>query len=420
MKLTTKEAMAMTRRQWLKMTGAAALTMGVGPLVLTDRVKGANDRIRLGIIGAGARGMGLMREAYEVGKELNAEFVAVCDVWRRNLERAAAQVQKWHGREPLKFIAHEDLLASKEVDAVIIATADFQHARHLIDAMKAGKDAYCEKPMANDLNEANECLRVWKQTQRVVQIGTQRRSDGRWTAAAELIQSGILGTITRVESQWHFYGPRWRRPSDVKDAAADPSQIDWRRFLMGKPQRPFDPHRFVEWRLYRDYSSGLIDQWMSHMIDVVHWLTGERIPKSVVAHGGIFLWKDGRENEDVVVVTLEYPKGFLCTFSASLTNSAGGSELVLRGTNGSFDSGTWTVTGDGGGEKRLKDAIKIQPKPSVSHMRNWLECVRSRQQPNATVEHGYQHSIACIMAAQALWTGRRVTFDAQRARLAEG
>ncbi|MFA0738131.1 MAG: hypothetical protein LKKZDAJK_001232 [Candidatus Fervidibacter sp.] len=105
----------MTRRQWLKMTGAAALTVGIGPLVLTDRVKGANDRLRLGIIGVGARGSALMREAYEVGKELNAEIVALCDVWRRNLERAAAQVQRWYGREPLKFVAHEDLLASKEV-----------------------------------------------------------------------------------------------------------------------------------------------------------------------------------------------------------------------------------------------------------------------------------------------------------------
>jgi predicted dehydrogenase len=409
----------MTRREWLRVTGSATAALGLGPLVLTERVKGANDRIRVGIIGAGQRGSALMREAYEVGKELNVEIVAVCDVWRRNLDRAADTVRKWYGRDPLKFVAHEDLLASKEVDAVIIATADFQHARHLIDAMKAGKDAYCEKPMANDLKDANECLQVWRQTRQVVQIGTQRRSDGRWAAAAELLQTGILGTVTRVESQWHFFGPRWRRPGDVKDALKDPSQIDWKRFLMGKPYHPFDPHRFLEWRLYRDYSSGLIDQWMSHMIDVVHWLTGERFPKSVVAHGGIFLWKDGRENEDVVVVALEYPKGFLCTFSASLTNSAGGPELTVRGTNGSFDSDSWTVAGTGGGgEHRLKDAVKIQPKPSVSHMRNWLECLRTRQQPNATVEHGYQHSIACIMAAQALWTGRRITFDAQRARLA--
>jgi predicted dehydrogenase len=122
---------------------------------------------------AGARGTDLMREVRQFGKDLNAEIVAICDVWRRNLERAANLVKEWYGREPLKFIAHEDLLASKEVDAVIIASADFQHARHLIDAMKAGKDAYCEKPMANDLDEANECLRVWRQTNRIVQIGTQ-------------------------------------------------------------------------------------------------------------------------------------------------------------------------------------------------------------------------------------------------------
>ncbi|MFZ8853584.1 Gfo/Idh/MocA family protein [Fervidibacter sp.] len=369
-------------------------------------------------MGAGARGTDLMREVHQFGKDLNAEIVAICDVWRRNLERAANLVKEWYGREPLKFIAHEDLLASKEVDAVIIATADFQHARHLIDAMKAGKDSYCEKPMANDLDEANECLKVWRQTNRIVQIGTQRRSDGRFAAAAELVQGGILGTVTRVECNFHYFGPRWRRPNDVKEAAADPSQIDWNRFLMRKPRRPFDPHRFVEWRLYRDYSSGLIDQWMSHLIDVVHWFAGEQFPKSVVAHGGVFLWKDGRENEDVVMVVLEYPKGFLCHFYASLTNSAGGPEIVVRGTNGSFDSRSWTISGEGGGENRIKEAIKIQPKPSVPQMRNWLECLRSRQQPNATVEHGYQHSIACIMAAQALWTGRKVTFDRHKQKIA--
>ena len=408
----------MKRREWLSTCGKAAFALGLGPLILTERAKGANDRIQIGIIGAGARGTDLMREVHQFGKDLNAEIVAICDVWRRNLERAANLVKEWYGREPLKFIAHEDLLASKEVDAVIIATADFQHARHLIDAMKAGKDAYCEKPMANDLDEANECLRVWRQTNRIVQIGTQRRSDGRFAAAAELVQGGILGTITRVECNFHYFGPRWRRPNDVKEAAADPSQIDWNRFLMRKPRRPFDPHRFVEWRLYRDYSSGLIDQWMSHLIDVVHWFTGEQFPKSVVAHGGVFLWKDGRENEDVVMVVLEYPKGFLCHFYASLTNSAGGPEIVVRGTNGSFDSRSWTISGEGGGENRIKEAIKIQPKPSVPHMRNWLECLRSRQQPNATVEHGYQHSIACIMAAQALWTGRKVTFDQHKQKIA--
>lgn len=407
----------MKRREWLQLSGKAALALGLGPIILTERAKGANDRIRIGVIGPGARGTDLMREAYEVGKDLNAEIVAICDVWRRNLERAANLVKKWYGREPLKFVAHEDLLANKEVDAVIIATADFQHARHLIDTMKAGKDAYCEKPMANDLAEANECLRIWQQTNCIVQIGTQRRSDGRWAGASELIQSGILGTITRVECQWHFYGPRWRRPNDVKEAEKDPSQIDWHRFLMNKPKRPFDPHRFVEWRLYRDYSSGLIDQWMSHIIDLVHWLTGEKFPQSAVAHGGIFLWKDGRENEDVITVLFEYPKGFLCSFAASLTNSAGGPEVTIRGTSGSFDSGTWTITGEGGGESRLKETVKVKAKPSTSHMRNWLECIRTRQKPNATVEHGYQHSIACIMAAQALWEGKRVTFDPVKQKL---
>ncbi|MCS7223036.1 MAG: Gfo/Idh/MocA family oxidoreductase [Armatimonadetes bacterium] len=405
------------RRDFFKTAITTGLTLGMGPLVLSERVKGANDRIGIGIIGPGQRGWTLMQEAYQEGKRWKAEMVAVCDVWRRNLERAAAQVHNWYGTKPLKFVAHEDLLASDQVDAVIIATADFQHARHLIDAMKAGKDAYCEKPMANDLDEANECLRVWQKTQRVVQIGTQRRSDGHAAAAAEFLANNPLGVISRVECHWHFFGPRWRRPQDVREAVADPSAIDWRRFLMNKPWRPFDPHRFLEWRLYRDYSSGLIDQWMSHTIDLVHWLTGERFPSSVTAQGGVYLWKDGRENPDAIVVALEYPKGFLCTFSASLTNGAGGSGIFIRGSRGSLDTNTWTVTGEGAGDDRIKELIKINPKSLPNHMSAWLEAVRNRKQPNCTVEHGYYHSVACILATEALWSGKRTGFDPAKRKI---
>ncbi len=405
------------RRNLLKTFARTGLVVGSGPLILTGRIRGANDRLRIGVIGPGQRGWALMAEAYEEGKRANAQITAVCDVWKRNLERAAARVQNWYGVKPLQFVAHEDLVVSEQVDAVIIATADFQHARHLIDAMTAGKDAYCEKPMANDLDEAKECLQVWRLTERVVQIGTQRRSDGYAAAAAELLATKPLGVISRVECHWHFYGSRWRRPGDVKEASADPSQVDWRRFLMSKPHRPFDPHRFLEWRLYRDYSSGLIDQWMSHTIDLVHWLTGECLPVSAVAHGGIYLWKDGRENPDAIVVALEYPSGFLCTFSASLTNGAGNSGIFIRGSRGSFDTNTWTLSGDGGGEDRIKEPIKVVPKNLPNHMANWLECLRSRKQPACTVEHGYSHSVACILATEAYWTGRRTFFHTESGKM---
>jgi predicted dehydrogenase len=293
------------------------------------------------------------------------------------------------------------------VDAVIIATADFQHARMLADAVKAGKDVYCEKPMANDLRDAKNALNAVLDSGRIVQIGTQRRSEGEYAAAAEAIKSGVLGTISMIDVSWSYFGPRWRR-GDVDQAKAE--DVEWRRFLIGKRYRPFDPHQFMEWRLFRDFSGGIPDQWLSHMIDTVHWLTGEHYPKSVVANGGVYVWKDGRENEDTFQALLEYPKGFLCSYATKFGNSAGDS-MFIYGTNGTMDCSKWTISGSGGGPDKIKEEVKIEPKPSVNHMQNWLDCMRSRMQPNADVWSGFSHSLAVIMATKALRSGKKVFYD---------
>jgi predicted dehydrogenase len=179
---------------------------------------------------------------------------------------------------------------------------------------------------------------------------------------------------------------------------------------MGKNNRPFDAHQFMEWRLFRDFSSGIPDQWMSHMIDTVHWLTGEQFPKSAIAHGGVYVWKDGRENGDTFHALLEYPKGFLVSFSTMFGNSASGGTYVY-GTRGTLDCGTWTITGKGGGEEKVKEQIQVQDRPGANHMKNWLDCMRSRQTPNADVRSGYSHSIATIMAAKSLRSGKKVFYD---------
>jgi predicted dehydrogenase len=349
-----------------------------------------------------------MSNFHGVAEESNAEITAVCDIWAKNLDRGAKQVQEWWGKEPRKCRHLDEILALKDLDGLIVATADFQHAKMLAQTVRAGKDIYCEKPMANDLHDGKDALKAVEETGRIVQIGTQRRSEGIWPAAAEMIRSGILGTISKVECEWNYFGPRWRR-DDVDEVKEQ--DTDWKAFLMGKKYRPWDPHQYMEWRLYKDFSGGIPDQWMSHIIDVVHLLTGEQFPKSVVAHGGTYVWKDGRENGDTFHALLEYPKGFLVSYSTKFGNSAGDG-MKIYGTNGTLDCNTWKITGEGGGgDGKIKEEIVIQPQPNVSHMKNWLDCVRSRKPTNADIHAGYSHALAIIMATRALHSGKKVSYD---------
>ena len=388
--------------------------IGLATLTLGSRVLGANDRISIGVIGAGSQGQGDMRAAMGLSKDLNVEVTAICDVWRLNRESAVAAVEKQYGRKPREFVDHHDLLALDDVDAVIIATPDFHHCRMLNDAMRAGKDVYVEKPMAMFFNQAKESLEIAKQTKAVVQVGTQRRSDGRYAAGARFIRSGALGTISRVEAAWNDCGPRWKKDiSNVK-----PEDVDWNRYLVGAKKRPFDPSRFREWQLYRDYSTGTVGLLGSHMIDVVHWFMEDSLPKSAVAHGGRYAWKE-REHEDTLYALFDYPKGFMLRYLTGLGNETGNG-CYFFGTNGMFDTTTWKATGSGGrGAKQIKAEQVITAGAGTNHMRNFLECVRSRETPNASIHDGYAHSVCAIMTAMSLRTGKKIVYDHEKQELRE-
>ena len=398
-----------TRREFMQKTavGAAGLAFAGTGILSSPRAHGANERISVGIVGPGQRGRSLMEDFHKVAEAANAEITAVCDIWSMNRDRGAKKVQEWWGKEPRKLRTLEDMLALDDLDGIIIATADFQHAKMLAQAVKSGKDVYCEKPMANDLKDARNALNAVLDSGQVVQIGTQRRSDGMHAAAAEMIKSGVLGTISKVNVEWNYFGARWKR-EDVNEVRQE--DTDWKRFLMGKKNRPFTASQYMEWRIYRDFSSGIPDQWMSHMIDVVHWLTGEQFPKSVVAHGGTYVWKDGRENGDTFQALLEYPKGFLVSYSTTFGNSSAGHTKVY-GTKGMLDCETWKCNGNGGGPDKIKGELPITPLPNVNHMQNWLDCMRSRKQPNADVYSGYSASVATVMATRALHSGKKVTYN---------
>lgn len=379
------------------------------PAALAGRAMGANDRIRLGVIGAGGRGQYLIKEV-EKASDLNVAVTAVCDVWRPNREKAAAMAREVWGTEPRTTADHTELLSWPDVDAVLISAPDFTHSVMLRQAVEAGKDAYCEKPMGVVFEEAKEAYLAVKRSGRIVQIGTQRRSEGEYIAAARLVQSGVLGQVTRVETSVNFFEPRWRRdPSPVR-----PDDVAWDLIDPRRKLRVADPARFRQWQLFREFTNGIPGLWMSHFIDLIPWFLGDPYPLGAVAKGGVYYWKDGRETEDVFHALLDYPRGVLVGFAMSLTNSEG-NRNHWYGTRGTLDMDRFLITGDGSKlDDRVRETVRIEPESVNSHMANFIECIRGRQQPRAGIQAGFSHAVAGCMAALARDSGRNIRFDAER------
>jgi predicted dehydrogenase len=397
------------------------------------RIVGANERISLAHIGNGSRGHDLDLIASQLKSSHNVEMIAVCDLWRVNREKAIATNTKYYGRAPKGIQYVEEVLALKEVDAVLISTPEHSHSPILKMAVEAGKDAYVEKPMGNVLAEAKAARDVTLKSGRIVQVGTQHRSEPYTRAAWEVVQSGALGDVSKVEIVWNYHGPRWRGRPESKQIREE--DTDWRKWLLTKPYRPFDPKVYCEFRLYREFSSGIPDQWMSHAIDLVHWFMNDNFPHSAVAHGGIYAWHDGRENADTFQALLEYPKGFLVSYSTSFGNDAPsftrymGKKATLTNIGGE-GSPRYQLTDEKGNHEDDADIdkqraskyilppgqTKLPPMAiddlTTGHMANWFECIRSRQQPHCTVEAGFAHSVACMMAAEAYWSGKKQYWDA--------
>jgi predicted dehydrogenase len=420
----------MDRRSFLmhSATGAAGLTLAGA---LPRSILGANAKLGIGVIGCGGRGNFLISQVLRQAVAHNVEIVALCDVWSVNLQKTAATVAaRQGGRKPQLFARYRDLLAHPGVDAVIIATPDFAHTPILIDATKARKDVYCEKPMSTVLEQANEAVQLVHATGNIVQVGTQRRSDARHQAGARLIQSGVLGKVSEVEAAWHDAAPRWAR--DYSDVRRE--DVDWEQYLMYLPREPFRPERFRRWHFYKDFTLGTPALLGAHLIDVGLWFMDDPLPRSAVAHGGVYVWKDGREHADTMDCLLEYPKEFLLTYRTRLGNNAPTPEVMFFGSKGTFDTKSWTARGEGGGAGRMATPVTVPPAntriaaassapgleatqndPRLSgdeHMVNWLDCMRTRRQPNATVDVGYAHTVASIMCFHAWNTGRRQLFDA--------
>ncbi|MCZ7634888.1 MAG: Gfo/Idh/MocA family oxidoreductase [Verrucomicrobia bacterium] len=403
----------MARRDFLKTTTTGAALLTAVPASLRG-APGANERLAIGCIGVGGRGTDLLNQILSLADARNVQVTAVCDVWQKNLAAAAARVTNQSGQTPRQYTRFHELLGRPDIDAVTIATPDFSHGPILLAALRAGKDVYIEKPMTIDVASANEALDLARAGARVVQVGTQRRSEGRFRGAAKLVASGVLGQLSRVSAAMYFHEPRWAR--DVSDCHA--ADVDWDAFLLHLLPRAFDARLLRQWQLYRDTSNGLPGLWMTHYADAVHLVTGARYPTSAVAHGGVYVWKDGRDTTDTFHALLEYPEGFLFDWGMGLGNSTG-VHFTLHGTLGTLDLERWRLGPEGGRNTPLQPG-PVPAEPDQSHMDNWLACLRTRERPNADIQFGHQHTVATVMAARALETGRRQRYDPAQRTLTPG
>ena len=388
----------MHRREFFR---AAALTAAS-----YRRVLGANDRIRMGVIGPGDRGRAVMGNFLEAG---GVEVTALADIYAAHIDLAQ---QKAPGAK--SFRDYRKLLEYSELDVVLIATPDHWHARTAIDALNAGKDVYVEKPLTLTLEQGPRIVKAARVNNRICQVGMQQRSGQHYLEAKhEYMDKDRLGKITLARTWWHGNSYHLRRaPASLQ---TQPSNLDWAQFLGPLKWRDWDPQQYYNWRAYLDFGGGQVTDLFTHWIDVVHMFLGHEIPNSAVAAGGIYHYQDGRTAPDTINVLLEYPAGFTATFEATLAPGIRGAGVEFCGTKGRLyiDRSHYEFHP----AEKGADPVIVKAPPvelTLFHVRNFLECVRSRKLPNGDVLIGHRSAQASHLGNIAYLEKRRLKFDVTR------
>ena len=375
------------------------------------RILGANDRIHLALIGAGGIGRRHVKQMIE-NKDNNCEFIAICDIYEpnRNLGIEVA------GGKAQGFVEHEKVLELKDLDGVVIGSPDHWHERHLIDSVMAGKDAYCEKPLSWSIAQGANMVRQVRRTDRIVQIGMQRRSTPPVYEAKKIVDSGFLGEVSLVRAWWYWNIPDLPATVDLK------GPLDWERFQLPLPadkRYPMNALKWKYWRYFWEYSGGNLTDQGTHLIDVIQWMLNDsKPPLAAQEHGAVYQIK-GYETPDTFCAIFEYPK-FMATFTLTYTNSWRDSwGIVFHGRKGTLeldDNGArfyeepwphkWT-------DEQPKLAHEVKgPLRMDLHESNFLECMRTRKEPNCPIEIGHQAVSALHLANAAHHAKRRAVLDA--------
>jgi predicted dehydrogenase len=397
----------------------AATVAGFTTNLFTGRVKGANDRVAVAFVGVGTMGTGNLRYAMKVPE---AQPVAVCDVYQPNLERAQATARK-EGVEVRAVKDFREVIADRSIDAVCIATPDHWHAYITVEACKAGKDVYVEKPACVYVSEGPKMVQAARKYKRVVQAGTMQRSGGYFQKAKEIVQSGVLGDVTFCHAWQASSSEReqWGNPPD----GDPPPGLDWDLWLGPAPKVPFNPNRWgihpKRWSTFRyfwDYAGGAMTDWGVHLIDPLHQCFGETMPLAVTAMGSKFYVTDNVETPDTMLATFFYPK-FLASYESRTCNpmpmfgqgygtSVHGTEATLVFNRG----GCWLIPNkDSKVEPATYENDKDMAQMNVPHWKNFLECIKTRQKPTSDIETCVRSSTTCILANLSMRFKTRLDWD---------
>jgi predicted dehydrogenase len=448
-----------SRREFLKQAGAGAAALSGGSALLSNsaaaqsirfsvqgRVLGANDRINLGVIGVGGRGTDVMRWAMETGGQIegprrgadagrptgNAQVLAVSDVYRKRL-RQAQEICKGEG-----FLDYREIINRKDIDAVIIATPDHWHAQMAIEALKAGKDVYLEKPMTHTAEEAKKVAETVKATGRVLQVGSQTTSSDQWWQARKAITSGMIGQLLMSQGSYHRNSVEgewnWRIDPKAGPNGQGDDYIDWKMWLGPAPQRPYDADRFFRFRKYWDYSGGTATDLFYHVMAPLNICWGEaQFPYRVVGMGGNYVFKDGREVPDTFNLMADYSAGHSLVLSSSMANSThipglirGREGTIMIVPQGQFEGRVEyiTVTPERIAKDKFKQKyntleVKIECERRESHMENFLRCMRSREKPVLDALTGYKALVTIAMSVQSYREGKVLYFDERAERITD-
>jgi predicted dehydrogenase len=392
-----------SRRNFLSTVASGLATTLAAP----GTVLGANDRLRVGIIGPGARGQEIMHWAIACP---NIDFVAAADIYTRRLEQAKAIAPNIK-----TYLDHRYLLDDKSIDAVLIATPQHLHCEHFTAALAAGKHVYQEKTMAFTVAHAKKMREAYSHAKgRVVQIGHQSCSSGQATDAARMLAEEPMGKITFIHMCQYRntpHGkPQWSRPV-YPDMNSE--NILWKQFLGDNPDRPFDANRYINWRFFWDYSGGNVYENMCHQVSFWYKAMKLQIPKSVTMTGGLYLWKDGREVPDSMCVSMEQPEDMIITWNSGFGNDKLGVTEDVLGDDGTIQKGNQLrYTPQRVNVKDKAEKVGSTITAPQAHMQNFFDCIRNGGEPNCPFELGFRTSIACRMAVESYRQQRMMKWDA--------
>ena len=419
------------RRDFIKQGVATVGVAAAG----SANILGANDRVRVGVIGPGRQGRGVMKTFM---KNQDAQIVALCDVFQSQIDFAINDA-RLEGVETYKDF--RKILDRKDIDAVIVASPDHWHALMTVMACQAGKDVYVEKPVSVTVDEGRRMVQAARKYDRVVQVGTQQRSGDHYQKAAEIIRGGQLGKVTFVRT-WNFGN---QTPGGIGDPpdTNPPDGLDWDMWLGPAPMRPFNqnrfgvhPDRWSSFRWFWDYAGGMMTDWGVHHLDIVQMAMGVDAPAAITAMGGKLALKDNRETPDTLMVTYEYPSeksgaeksgaeksgGFVCTYENRECNAQGwngqdygtlfhGADATLYINREYFE-----ITPEKGKNVEAR-RVKNENKQGETHARNFLDCVKSRQRPTSDIEIGHRSTTTCLLGNVALRSGHRIVWNAETEKI---